>query len=504
MIVKLAAQNVFGLSRVALALAGVALAALGVLASAMPVIAVVIAGAMLVVGLLCRVSAERMATLTVMGVLILSATEQWISGLPFGPYMQYAVVMTDGLVVMLVLLLPGLLRGAVSGSARRLLPLVADPFIPAALLAIFAMLAVLAHPVPPFEALYWFRVNLRFVLAGVAVALLVLQQPELVRRFAVAVVALGVTQAVIGIVEFIGGRSVAKFFWPGGGVVGGVDTFATIGDRVVTGTFGHYNPLGVYLVLGISVVIGMRQIIDPSGMKRWPVMAAAVMAGTVILTESRQSIAGLVLAAAVVALSTRGRVRRVIVSIGVLSAITFSLLYGFGNPLAQDVVARFQELTTRRYWSIASQNRGFVLSTALPAALEYDPLLGVGPGAFQKSVVDREPVGALRLGYGPEAVKFVVDVGVAAVGIQVGLAGILALVAVFAAMISRALALMRSPAPTRGLGIAGLAVAAVVALTSFASSPLVFKPTSAVFWVVFGMVAARSAVERVTPVEPLC
>lgn len=488
-------SQVSGPGRPALIGLGVLLGVIGVLVSVVPLAAAAIAAGVLSVGLVYRVPAHRLAEPVLVAALVLAATEQWISGFPISPAMEYFVAATDGLVAILVLLIPLMIADALRGEQRAYVLPVADAFVPVTLFVVFAVLAVIAHPVTPLEALYWFRVNFRFVILGVATALVVLKRPEVVRRLALTVIAIASFQAVVGVIEFIGGRRVAKLFWPGGGIVGGVDTFKTIGNRVVTGTFGHYNPLGIYLVLALCLLVGMRALIDPEENKRWPFMLAGLFMFVVVLTQSRQSIAAMFLAGTVVAIAIGGRMRRVVLATGAMIIIAFLVVLAIGNPHAEDVVERFEQLTSREYWAVTSKTRGFVLSNALPAALEYDPVLGTGPGSFQKSVTGQVPVGTRRLGYTQDAVKFVVDVGVAASGIQVGLMGLFAMAWLFWVQVTRSLRLLRSRTAWRGLAVASLGVVVTVALTSFASSPLVFKPTSSVFWVVFGMLAARSVVE---------
>jgi len=362
------------------------------------------------------------------------------------------------------------------------------------------VLSFMAHRVPVLDAVYWFRVNFRFVPMALAAMLLVMHDRSAAKRLVLVALGSVAVQSVIGVIEFIGGPAVARIFWPGTATLGSVatqpfDTFASVGEQIVAGTMGHYNILGAYATMGFCLVIGARKLLDPDGVRRWPAALAALFALTVTLTLSRQSMGALMVAGVVVGLALGPRARRVVAAVGVAGVFVAGISLAVRAGFALKLIERFAEATTVRYWQIAmSQNRGFVMATILPTALAFDFFLGAGPGSFGRSFAGAEPIGVSRLSLPPGSNEFVVDVGFAAVGIQTGILGLAAFLGIIGTLAARSLRLAQAEEPWHGLGVAGLGVAITVLLTNFASTPLIFKPTSALAWLVFGIVAGREAV----------
>lgn len=478
-------------------LLGILAAALGALVGPFPLAAAAVAVLLLVVGVVVRVPADSLLDGAVIAVLVLTPFERWIAGLLPGGIGSAVVVLSDALVLLLLLVLPSVLRDVLASRGRGRVLRVADAFLPLALFFVVICLSFIVNGSPLIATVYFARIYMRFVPIALGVALLCMRTGAYVRRISMVVVLSVAVQCSIGLLEFVGGPPVARLFWPGGVSVGGLaadlETLSTVGAQVVGGTLGHYNILGTYATLGLCVLLGCRQLLDPERDRRWPITLAVLFPAAIVLTLSRQSMAALTVAGATVGLLS-GKASRRIVLVAAPLVVTVGLVAVLlGSPLATSLLARFQEVGSARYWRVAlAENRGYAVATVLPRAMGADPLFGVGPGSFGTSLSSETPAGVARLGLNPRWAGYVPDVGYVAIAAQVGVLGLGMLLWAFGVLVRRSWRLYGSPV-WRGLGVTGLGVVLTLMVTSLASSPLSYKPTSVVIWAVFGLIVGTEA-----------
>lgn len=369
------------------------------------------------------------------------------------------------------------------------------PFI---LLFVVAVLAWIVGTASMIDALYWFRVHFRFV----PLALVLVEDEtrhcvlEGLGRIGSIVV---LSQAAIGLAEYVGGTPVASFFWPGqfslGAVSTAADTLSTVGSRVVAGTLGHYNQYGLVLVIWVAILLGHALDRHKKESLRAPVwLSLAIASGSVavLLSQSRQA-AALLIVVYFFWMQVQDGIAKKLKRLGmVLATIIVVMATPLGDGLFA-LIGRFDLLADVWYWSVdVAKNRGYVLVTVSLATLGSAPILGLGPGSFGSSFAGAAgPTGVLALGLDPLASNFIGDVGWVSVLGQVGLLGVGCLLWVLAILIRSALS-TGCPMMAR---LGGVGVAAVLGVGMFASMPITYKSTSSLMWIVYGLVALCAAAD---------
>lgn len=448
----------------------------------MPAIALAVPAALLLAWL-----AYRRPALLILALLVWLPIEGW--ALKFVPGGSVLLAVPDaasallGVALLLRLSTRGIDRSEGTAIARIIGPLVA-------LLAV-ALVSWLVNRPPIVDAVYWVRVYLRFV--PVALSLANQQTRATVAAFLPQVAtAVVFSQSLIGLAEYVGGPTVAAFFWTGqyalGAVTSQVDTLATVGGRVVAGTFGHYNVYGMTLVLWIGVLLGaLSERLEPSGV-RSSLRALVLALGSVmvLLSQSRQAtimLVGLYLAwllgASVV--SAKARMAGVVSALGGVILVVVDASVGI-----QALLSRVGDLGDAWFWTVqVAKNRGYVVTGVMTAILERAPMLGMGPGSFGTSYGSSlGPVGVSALGLDAVGSRFVGDVGWIALLSQVGVLGVGAVVWL-GLRIARVL---RRPNLSGAVRYGGIAAMLLLVVGMLASTPLTYKGPSSAFWVIVGLV----------------
>ena len=241
-------------------------------------------------------------TLAVFGLLLWVPLDGW--ALKFVPGGSLLLVIPDA--VSMLLLLLALQQMALRLRARsNRSPAMSWLLVPAVVIATAAFASWLVNGNPTLEALYWIRVNLRFV----PLALWGFLYPDFRSLAKIATVSLYI-QASVGLAELLGGKGVASFFWPGRFTIGSIatqaDTLAGVGNKVVAGTVGHYNQFGLLLVLYLSVMVGalfLPQDLLSNGWRRAMRLGVPIGLAAVLVSQSRQAIAVMILLAGILVLS---------------------------------------------------------------------------------------------------------------------------------------------------------------------------------------------------------
>ncbi len=379
-------------------------------------------------------------------------------------------------------------------ASDRSEPLAGKPIVlvPVLVLLIAAGLSWAVSTPPTIDALYWLRVNLRYVPIAVA-CLYVSFSDDLRSRFVPVVIFTALTQGVVGAVQFVGGPAVAQFFWPGqfslGGVASQGDTFLSVGGRSVAGTVGHYNIFGLLMVVCFGILLASSLSDASQGHRRYSrirEVALALAALMTVMSQSRQAIAiGVILIPLVFvssALQTRPMFgRRVAMVVAIASAAVLGAL-----SVASELTGRVLWVLSGNYVQYeAAANRGYVMTVVTRSVFTESPLLGVGPGSFGSSYSsDLGPIGVRRLGLDVVSSRYVGDVGWVSLFAQVGIVGLGAVLSTVVLALRVFFDRLRS---VEDRCLAYL-FAAVVGLGMLASTPLAYKSVSSLIWVIYGIV----------------
>lgn len=443
-------------------------------------------GLAIVAGVLLGVAVVRWPAQAVLLLMLWLPLEGWL--LKFFSGASPLLVLPD--VVCALVLISVILRLVLS---RRLRDLFETPLVLylGLTLAVVGCLSWLVNGGNTTDVLYWFRVSLRFVPLGVVMSVEPWRSQITSRLTVVAALGAG-TQIVIGLLEWVGGSAVAQFFWPGqfslGGVATQVDTLTTVGSKVVAGTMGHYNIYGLTMVMYVSVILGALCLSKDadSPVRRLPLLLVAVFGClAIILSQSRQAIA--ILAVLLIALFGlflwRGKRWQRWLAMAIPTIALIVLVVGAATFLDSSL-GRFSDLFRSSFWQQdTSANRGYVVSEVAPALLKHSPFLGLGPGSFGGSS-GTTMTGASELGLDLSRARFTGDVGWVSYLAQLGLMGVATLFVLVCFVFSRVVRLMSRPRE----GLIALGLFGVLLFGMMASTPLSYKPTGSLIWLLSGLI----------------
>ena len=131
------------------------------------------------------------------------------------------------------------------------------------------------------------------------------------------------------------------------------------------------------------------------------------------------------------------------------------------------------------------------MTVVAPKVLAASALLGLGPGSFGETFGSSlEPSGVATLNLQAYSARFVGDVGWVSVLAQIGLVGVCALLAQVVVLLLLAI----SPRLPFHLKAVSLGLALVLGLGMFASYPVVYRSTSAIFWYSYGLIAVAASI----------
>jgi hypothetical protein len=372
--------------------------------------------------------------------------------------------------------------------------------VPGGLLLLAAGLSWIVNRTPIIDTLYWVRVWLRFV----PVALVASLEPwhTTIRRHIFLVVGLTVLiQGLAGVAEYVKGYTVAHMLWPGQFSLGAVqtqtNTLTTATERLVVGTTGHYNILALCMLLSAGALAGSL-LARPGDllyvrMERHPAALLLLLfaLATVLISQSRQGAASVVLFAVLGSFFflRNTSLKRMATAFLLLAAATLAITLG-GYVLAAPLMRRLGELRTTEFWHTFALSRGYSIDV-VRATFRASPVFGMGPGSFGHSVVNSLaiPSGVSRLGLNPQYAFYVIDVGWADLFAQLGLFGVAALALIPAYLV----AVLFRKGHDVSLRVLAAAMLAFLVVGMTFSTPLTYKSTSGLFWLVLGLaVTGRS------------
>lgn len=351
---------------------------------------------------------------------------------------------------------------------------------------------------PTIDTIYWIRTNVRYISAALIVGAMGTRH-WWVNRLAVVVSGSVLLQLLIALTQMILGQPARAFFSPanmsafGRQFVG----YQEVSTGGISGTLAFYNNFGLFCALSfvicLTASLALReeslQCASTRRSRRWMLTGALAAASGTAISGSRQSIIAL-FAAALVVLFAYGvrrlgsRMTPILFAAAVM--LTASLLMpSLTGPLAW-IPERFGQAVSSSNISQSLQtDRLFAVVRVVPAVLSSNPVLGIGPGSMSSN--SQLGTMASLLGLSSEGIYFAQDVGWAGIIVQLGLAGITVLLGLLFALGRRARALYVEGGIDRAALAAILAAIAVLSVGMIASSPLLIRAVSMLFWSVVGL-----------------
>lgn len=348
------------------------------------------------------------------------------------------------------------------------------------------------------------RSEFRF-LPLVAVGMLSCRVRDDARFYARVLLAAASAQAIIALLEAVGGDTIRTVFAPrytlvvGGAVVGRLNPPLD----TIFGTFSHRNLLGAFLAFAAIVVasagskglgLGRRTVV-----LSWLLLAAGTLAAV-----SREGVIALVIGTAfVLSFQHRLPATRLVLVIGaavVVAILVFRPLDDAAPPAGLSSWSRWGDVVSARGWSASSSGnfRLYYLLETARVVVRDKPLTGFGLGTASDprfvqsglSPLERYPAG--RLGVQQD---FYNDGNWTVVLLETGLAGILVL-AVFLTFVAWYGLRVASRGFWVGGALAGLVLATFV--LGFFAPILQTRTGSYILWLFAGL-AAGSMTRRTTP-----
>lgn len=368
--------------------------------------------------------------------------------------------------------------------------------------AVFGTIGVVSGWVaqaPAIDTVYWIRTNVRYISAALIVGALGSRQ-WWVERLAVVVAGSVLLQFLIALTQMILGQPARTFFAPvnmsafGRQFVG----YQEVSTGGISGTLAFYNNFGLFCALSFVICVTAALALSEQaasgdgpkslGRRLMTAGALAAAAGTVI-SGSRQSIIALTVAILVVLLvygvrQLGNRLTPVLFAAAVV-IIAFLLMPSLTGPLAW-IPERFgQAVSSSSINQSLQTDRLFAVVRVVPAVLSSNPVLGIGPGSMSSTA--QLGTMASLLGLSSEGIYFAQDVGWAGITVQLGLAGISVLLGLLFILVRRARTMHLEGYIDRTAWAAILAAIAVLSVGMIASSPLLMRAVSLLFWSVVGL-----------------
>ena len=373
---------------------------------------------------------------------------------------------------------------------RRLGPIA----LPLGALLAFWILTALWNALPASTAVVGLRSELRFL--PLLVLPLVARHPRRdARLYAQVIVFSAAAQAVVALVELVGGPGVRSALAPRYDLVLGGVSVGKAGPPLdsIFGTFGNRNLLGLFLALAwiILAAAGSREV----GLRpRVGLAVGWLIVVAVVGSASREGAIALAVGAGVVGIVRWGRS---LVRMALFASAAFVLAGLWLAPVAPSaslidsgsVFQRWQSVFTPVAWQPDTNFRLRLLINNAKLAASDAPLFGYGIGTATdpRLLADfSSPVYRSFPGLERAVLPFLSDGNWAILVIEAGFTGLALLALLLSALIALGLA-------TRDLHWAGLALAAVVPavlVLGFFTSALQQRPASAVLWLLVGLTLA--------------
>lgn len=383
---------------------------------------------------------------------------------------------------------------------------------------LFALVAsTIVNFSPLVTALFGVRQILRFMLLFFVTVYLA----PTVKWTKAVLIAMGVVLAVqvgLGALQTIVGEPLDVFLLPGerhlfGEIqltAGNVQNWNP-GERVF-GTLGRYDQLGVFIAVGVLLLVAFvyeRAIRDKDRRYVWALLFASLP--ILVLTYSRSAWFGCLLGFVFIAIAMK-RDRRVLATAVLLPTLLVGYLAVTGL-VVQDLVELPEQSLTRRFFEtftyehFAGEYHGLgrvywivnTVTTVVPAA----PIFGHGPGMYGGGVVaalnNTKVYDELGLPFGVYGTDGYIDNNWFSLWGELGTLGLAMYLWLYIALFAACLLVYReSKDPeTRALALGTCAVMLAVALNAFLATFLEVRTLAPYLWVLVGLVVARGQREKI-------
>lgn len=382
--------------------------------------------------------------------------------------------------------------------------------LPLVLFLLIATISTLLNQVPLVVAILGIRPWLRYLLLFYLVILLD-WPPHMQRRLVYTLLAVAVIEALIGLVQSVGGAGVASWFAApivtvDGRIVQQI-TPGLIGAKIF-GTLARYDRFGNYLMLMFLLGLALWPIVR-SRQRPKLLVALGIIALAASLSFSRQAWLGMGVGILLITLIDKRRRTMLFLGLALLF-LPFIFVLGEaptqstsgGNPAT--VLTRMLEPFSPQYWQSVTNDGGRVYYVAVvgPKLLEGSPWFGFGPGRFGSLVTRLYPTSVYeQLGVSNYfASNFSLDIQWMAMLGQVGILGVAAFLWLFARVVLlsyREYSRLPRYSWPRALALALLAWSAGLWLITFLGPNLEIRVVSLNFW----LLAALVQVNRTLPVH---
>ena len=455
----------------------------------------------------------RVALTLALGVALLKAPVRYLVGalLFHLPFLEFLLTLVPARDVAFVRYAPEialyvLVAALVVARGRLLLARLGTIGRPLALFLLVWTATAIWNYLPVTTMAIGFRSQFRFWLL-LAVPLVSRSLARDARFYARVIAAAATIETLIVALQFVGGPTVRAWFQPNWDVVVGgilVAGGGSPGLNTVFGTLGDRNALGIFLVFAWIVVsaAGARGL----GVPRAAAVALSfAVAGGVVLSGSRQAGLALIVAATALVLLRWWRLRSVRIAVAALTLATVvaSAALVAAQPSPESAVAeqvqldspslvdRWRSVFTASAWSPSTNSRLAFVDASVEAVSDT-PIFGFGVG----SVTDRRklfdgtnPIYKTYIGTSNVVHGYLYDSDWAILILEVGYAGIAALVLLFVVLGWLAASVMRH----HWSGVALILTLLALVIINFFGSGLMLRFPNAALFLLSGFVIAIAA-----------
>jgi len=312
-------------------------------------------------------------------------------------------------------------------------------------------------------------------------------------------------QAIICIGQAIDNEYLTEIFRPrevvvGGKLIRGEDIQAGSYHTRFTGSFSRKNDLGNYLSFGLCLIVALY---TQGHRFTGRLVSLIAIVAALILTSSRISWLAAYAGIGAILICVRHKYRLAYFSVPALLLVILIVAAPAINPggIGEDfgIANRlFVVFSSDYYETMRDAGRLYALFYVAPAVLRTNTFLGLGPGTFMPISVEMQSERALakapQLGLDELPATFVHDMGYVAILTQVGLLGLIILIAVFLkiGLIASGSMKLKKSSFHRAILLAAVGILVALAVQNLACSNLMYRNQALIIWLFCGMALSLS------------
>jgi len=392
-------------------------------------------------------------------------------------------------------------------------PLHRAPFDALLLLFILAgLVSGLVNGVGLLPMLLGLRILLRFVLVYYILINSALS-PRSIKQTIALVIAVVVLEIGVGLFQAVTRGTLSSLFVAPGLMValsgtefslGGLDQ-VTDASLFIFGTLGKYNYYGIFMAIGLSVVLGLyyRYLGD----RRWAMVLLAITALVILYAGARAAwlgAAGAVLVLAYLAADWRA-LRAIVAGVMILSAMLIVALPTIANLPFPDLGAGFglwerivQTIHPDTLLPAPDSNiRLYSIVVVTQALLEHYPILGIGPGTFGSALSEGASFYE-KIWFTTSSLTYTSDVEYVTVLAQYGLVGLGLYLALLFRVLESTVAVARKSQDRflAALALGAVGACIVLMIGSWAGPFLESRNVAFYFWLLPGLVMSSQQLQE--------